>query len=162
MDLREVFTLVIAGGFGAVLFMVFWVVWLKTHEKAYRLLAIILGPLPPLLMILVIVGRILFTHGTVNSFETGALGPVDGSGDVLKELAFPVEQPDLEHVLDVRPSLAEVGVSGPNGEKLEVQRNEVEGMVQIRYDPQTSGTHKVVFKVPKGIERVSVVAREVR
>lgn len=162
MDLEDGLKLLIAAGLSAAIFMGLWALWLKTQNPGFKLFARYVGPLPFVFIVLVQAGRFFFAHGTVNAFETYASGPEKGAGTVVKELVFPVEQPELDHVLDVRPALEEVGVKDSNGEPLEVQRAVVDGMVKVEFQARGRGTYKVVLKIPEGVEKVGVVAREVR
>lgn len=162
IDFQDWMRLLIAGGLSTALVMGFWVLWLKTRNPAFKILAYFVGLAPIEFAVVVIVGRLLFASGTVNSFETGVRGPEKGVSRVERRLAFPVEQPELRQVLEVRPVLEEVVVQDPDHEVLEVKRAVSEGVLTLEFEGRKAGTYVVVMQVPAGVERVGVVSKEVR
>jgi hypothetical protein len=162
IDFQDWMRLLISGGLSAALVMGFWVLWLKTRNASFKLLAYFVGLSPIVFTTLVIVGRLLFASGTVNSFETGAKGPGAGEKLVERKLVFPVMQPELRQVVEVRPVLEGVVIQDPDHEVLEVRRSVREGVLTLEFEGRKAGTHLVVMQIPAGVERVGVVSREVR
>jgi hypothetical protein len=156
MDLVDGFRLFVGCGLSAALFMGFWVMWLKTQNRSYRTCALTLGLLPAGFVFLVTFVRLIFARGVVHEFTTGAVGPG------VRELAFPVKDAEIGHMLEITPVIEKVSVKSPDGELLETKRAVSGGKLQVDFEARREGSHRVVLEIPEGVGAVQVVAREVR
>ncbi len=156
MDLVDGFRLLVGCGLSAALFMGFWVLWLKTQNRGFRTFAFTVGLLPAAFVILVILGRLIFATGVMHEFTTGAVGP--GT----RELAFPVEDAEIRHTIEVSPAIEKVSVKTPEGEVLEIKQSLSEGKLELEFEPRRGGSHRLVLEIPEGVGAVRVVARELR
>ena len=156
MDLIDGFRLLVGCGLSAALFMGCWVLWLKTKHPGFRTFAFAIGLLPAAFVILVIVGRLIFATGIIHEFTTGAIGPG------IRELAFPVEDPEIRHTIEITPAIEKVSVKTPDGELLETKQSLSEGKLELEFEPRRGGSHLLVLEIPAGVGAVRVVAREVR
>lgn len=156
MDLIDGFRLLVGSGLSAALFMGFWVLWLKTRNRSYRTCAFAIGLLPAAFVILVILGRLIFASGVVHEFTTGAVGPG------IRELAFPVEDAEIRHTIEISPAIEKVSVKTPDGEFLETKQSLSGGKLELEFEPRRGGSHLLVLEIPEGVGAVRVVAREVR
>jgi len=156
MNFIDGFRLLVGAGLSTALFMGFWVLWLKTQNRGFRTFAFALGLLPVSFVGLVILGRLIFASGVVHEFATGAVGPG------IKELAFPVEDAEIGHTIEITPVIEKVSVKSPDGEELEVKRAVSGGILQVEFEARRGGSHRVVLEIPEGVGVVKVVAREVR
>ena len=156
MDLVDGFRLLVGSGLSAALFMGFWVLWLKTQDRSYRTCAFAIGLLPAGFVILVIVGRLIFASGVVHEFATGAVGPG------IRELAFPVQDAEIRHTIEITPVIEKASVRTPDGELLETKQSLSGGKLELEFEPRRGGSHRLVLEIPAGVGAVRVVAREVR
>lgn len=160
LDIRDITRLLIGFGLSVAIFMGFWVLWLKTRERAYRSFALMVGPLPFVFVLLVVVGRFLFATGTIHQFETYVTG---GRGErVERELAFPVMDAELRHELEIEPPLDQVGVKDGEGRELEVKRSVAGNVLKLEFEARREGSYVVKMDVPAAVSQVKVVAREIR
>lgn len=156
VDWEDAMRVVVSGGLSAVVFMAFWVGWLKTQKVAYRNCAFGIGLLPISFSVLVILARLIFASGTVHQFEAMVAGPG------VREVVLPVEDAELRHVVEVRPALVEIGLEDPNGERVVLQRSEHDGMVEMEFEARRGGKYRLLLTLPEGVAKVGVVAREIR
>lgn len=156
MDLMDGIRLLVGTGLSAAIFMGFWVLWLKTQNRSYRTCAFAFGLLPVGFVVLVTFGRLIFASGVVHEFTTGAVGPG------LRELAFPVQDAEIGHTIEISPVIEKVSVKNPDGEVLETTRAVTGGKLQVEFEARRGGSHRVVLEIPEGVGPVKVVAREVR
>ena len=156
MDFVDGFRLLVGGGLSAAIFMGFWVLWLKTQNRSYRTCAFAIGLLPVGFVVLVTFGRLIFATGVIHEFTTGAVGPG------VRELAFPVEDAEIGHTLEITPVLEKVSVKNPDGEVIETKQTVSGGKLEVEFEARRGGSHRVVLEIPEGVGAVQVVAREVR
>jgi hypothetical protein len=156
MDYFDAFRLLIGGGLSAAIFMGFWVAWLRTKNPGFRIFAFALGPMPIVFVLLALLGRLTFASGVVHEFTTGVSGPG------IRELAFPVEDAEIGHTLEITPVIQKVSIKNPDGEVLESNQVVSEGKLQVEFEARRGGSHRVVLEIPEGVGVVKVVAREVR
>ncbi len=156
MDLIDGFRLLVGSGLSAAIFMGFWLMWLRTKNPGFRIFAFALGLVPIGFVVLVILGRLIFASGVVHEFTTGAVGPG------LRELAFPVEDSEIGHSIEITPVIEKVLVKNPAGELLETKQSVNEGKLLVEFEARRGGNHFLVLEIPEGVGSVKVVAREVR
>jgi len=160
VDFQDWMHLLIAAGLSAAIGMGFWVLWLKTRQLSFKKVAMFLGPLPVVFISLVLILRVTLGSGVRHGFDTGVAGSMTAA--VVRELAFPVEDPEIDHLIEVTPVLEHVKLMGPDGEEIELRRSVDGGVLKLDYDAQRQGSYKLVVEIPAGIEFVRVFTKEYR
>ena len=142
MDLQDGLRPLISAGLSTAICMGFWVLWLRTRKRAYRSMAFGIGLLPVGFIALVIVARVVPATGVVHSFETYAVGPERGVGMIVRELAFPVQDPEIEHLLEITPVLDRVKLKNANGDVVESGRSVSGEVLQVEFETRTAGRYR--------------------
>jgi len=160
LDIRDWTRLIVGFGLSTAIFMGFWVVWLKTRERAYRSFAYIVGSLPATFVVLVLVGRYMFATGTIHQYETYVQGA--GKEAVVREVAFPVMDAELRHEISIEPAVEVLGVVASSTVPVEIQSAAKAGGLQVEFDARGEGSYLLRMRVPVGVAQVKVVAKEIR
>lgn len=160
LDMRDVFRLVVSAGLSAAIFMGFWFLSVKYRNPAFKAFAWFFGLSPFGMVALVILGRELFGHGVIHVHETWMRMQPPGE---VKEVEVPVKDAALEHLLELRPAAEVVGMKTPSGEDLPVTPSKtLEDGVSMVFVPRGEGVHVLRLKAGAGVERVQILAKEIR
>ncbi|MBM3760478.1 MAG: hypothetical protein FJW36_09560 [Acidobacteria bacterium] len=177
MELSDIVALAALAGFGLVVYLGFAVLLLKKPNPSLKMIR---------LMLLLSIGMAMAGIGIrawvkmkgPPDFATMTPGPAQGVESITQVVEFPVNDTSSTHVVELTPMALQIAIGtarivdrvyDPEGKVLSEGTQIATGgegkeyqTLRFSLDAAMAGSHKLFVEIPKGVDQVRVVVKEVR